>query len=62
MAGLLIGRDRELKEIDRCLKSEQSGFVIFYGRRRVGKTFLVDECFKGNYDFSYIGGHNITQK
>lgn len=62
MAGLLIGRDRELKELDRCLKSEQSEFVIVYGRRRVGKTFLVDEYFKGKYDFSYVGGHNIAQK
>lgn len=62
MAGLLIGRNRELKEIDRCLKSEQSEFVIVYGRRRIGKTFLVDECFQNKYDFSYVGGHNVNQK
>ena len=32
----LIGREREIKELERCLASEQSEFVIVYGRRRVG--------------------------
>ena len=56
----LIGREREIKELDRCMASEQSEFVIVYGRRRVGKTFLVDEYFKRSYDFSYVGGHNLS--
>ena len=34
----LIGRNREIEELDRCLKSDQSEFVVVYGRRRVGKT------------------------
>ena len=56
-----IGREREIKELDRCMASEQSEFVIVYGRRRVGKTFLVDEYFKRSYDFSYVGGHNLSK-
>ena len=56
----LIGREREIKELDRCVASERSEFVIVYGRRRVGKTFLVDEYFKRTYDFSYVGGHNLS--
>ena len=58
----LIGREREIKELERCLASEQSEFVIVYGRRRVGKTFLVDEFFHGKYDFTYVGGHKLSVK
>ena len=56
----LIGREREMQEIERCLASDQSEFVIVYGRRRVGKTFLIDEFFHGKYDFSFVGGHKLT--
>ena len=38
----IIGRESELAELRRCLDSDRSEFVIVYGRRRVGKTFLVD--------------------
>ena len=58
----LIGREREIKELERCLASEQSEFVIVYGRRRIGKTFLVDEFFRGKYDFTYVGGHKLSVK
>ena len=56
----LIGREREMQEIERCLASDQSEFVIVYGRRRVAKTFLIDEFFHGKYDFSFVGGHKLT--
>lgn len=58
----LIGREREVQELQRCLQSDQSEFVIVYGRRRVGKTFLVDEYFKQTYDFSFVGGHKLSVK
>lgn len=58
----LIGRNREIEELDRCLKSDQSEFVVVYGRRRVGKTFLVEEFFNRQYDFSFVGGHNLPVK
>ena len=37
----LIGRQREIAELQRCFMSDKSEFVIVYGRRRVGKTYLV---------------------
>lgn len=58
----LIGREREIQELQRCVDSNQSEFVIVYGRRRVGKTFLVDEYFKRTYDFSFVGGHKLPVK
>ena len=51
----LIGRETEMAELRRCMESDRSEFVIVYGRRRVGKTFLVDRYFNGEYDFSFVG-------
>ena len=61
-ADLIIGRDKEKKELLRCMKSERSELVIVYGRRRVGKTFLVDEFFNRKYDFTFVGDHNLPQR
>lgn len=57
----LVGRERERSELDRVMSSDRSEFVIVYGRRRVGKTFLVDQYFQGIYDFSFVGGHNLPR-
>lgn len=46
----LVGRERECLELDRVMESDRSEFVIVYGRRRVGKTFLVDQYYQGSYD------------
>lgn len=43
------------------MNSTRSEFVIVYGRRRVGKTFLVDNFFDDTFDFTYVGGHNLTK-
>lgn len=56
----LIGREKEIQELDRCMTSGQSEFVTICGRRRVGKTFLVEQYFEGKYAFSYVGGHKLT--
>lgn len=43
----VIGRDNELRELNDLYNSNKSQFVAVYGRRRVGKTFLIDEAFRG---------------
>ena len=58
----LIARDRECSMLRDCMESDRSEFVIVYGRRRVGKTFLIDQYFKMNYDFSFVGSHLSTQR
>lgn len=58
----LVGRERECLELDRVMESDRSEFVIVYGRRRVGKTFLVDQYYQGSYDFTFVGGHNLSRQ
>jgi len=50
-----IGRHREKKIFDNRLTSNKSEFLAFYGRRRIGKTFLIREYFDYAFDF-YISG------
>ena len=44
----IIGRKPEKKELERCERSNKSELICVYGRRRVGKTFLVEQVY-GNY-------------
>lgn len=57
MTQALIARHNECEQIKRCVSSERSEFVIVCGRRRIGKTFLVDSYFGGKYDFTFVGSH-----
>ena len=41
----MIGRIREQDYIRQCLESGRAEFLVLYGRRRVGKTFLIREGF-----------------
>ncbi|MCQ2973587.1 MAG: ATP-binding protein [Bacteroidales bacterium] len=56
----LIGRKEEINKLNKCLKSSRSEFVIISGRRRVGKTFLINQLYSDKYAFYYTGGHNLT--
>lgn len=57
----IIGREDEMRQLRSCLKSDRSEFIIVYGRRRVGKTFLVDSFFNMEYDFSFVGRHRLSK-
>ena len=59
---IIIGREREMSELQRSMESDRSEFIIVYGRRRVGKTYLVDNFFNYEYDFSFVGGHRLTKQ
>lgn len=51
----MIGRDKEKKILSDLLDSGQSEFVAVYGRRRVGKTFLIRETFDYTFAFQHTG-------
>ena len=43
----IAGRQPEKRQLQRLLDSTEPEFLAVYGRRRVGKTFLVKEFFEG---------------
>jgi len=51
----MIGRKAEQSELIRMYESNESEFVAIYGRRRVGKTYLVRETFDGRFAFQHSG-------
>ncbi len=58
----IIGRIDEQKELESCLQSDKAEFVALYGRRRVGKTYLVKEYFSNHFSFYVSGVNNTTNK
>ena len=59
---MLIGRDKEKQILQSALHEEYAQFIAVYGRRRVGKTFLIRESFNNRFDFQYTGAANLTTR
>ena len=51
----MIGRTKELETLKDCIAADRSRLVVVYGRRRVGKTFLVREAFDYHFTFTHTG-------
>ncbi|MCF0180768.1 MAG: ATP-binding protein, partial [Muribaculaceae bacterium] len=51
----IIGRKQEIAQLKQCYDSGKPEMVIVYGRRRIGKTFLVRETFANQFDFYLTG-------
>lgn len=58
----IIGREEELATISRLYASERSEFLAIYGRRRVGKSFLIEEALGNKITFSAVGLYQKTDK
>ena len=52
---MLIGREKEQKVLGEAYQAEESRFVAVYGRRRVGKTYLIRESMGGRFLFQHTG-------
>ena len=59
---MLIGREQEKKELLEALASDYSEFIAVYGRRRVGKTYLIRETYNYKFTFQHTGMANTTSK
>lgn len=61
---VLIGRQKEQKTLMEHYHSKSAEFVAIYGRRRVGKTFLVRQVFQDKFAFHLTGmaGVSLTQQ
>ena len=58
----MIGRIKEINELNRLYESDESEFVAVYGRRRVGKTYLIRETFADRFAFQHTGLPNATKR
>ena len=53
----IVGRESEIGLLTGLLQKEESEFVAVYGRRRVGKTFLIRQVYKKQTVFECSGLH-----
>ena len=51
----MIGREKEVEKLQNLYLSNKAELVALYGRRRVGKTFLINEVFKDKFFFKHAG-------
>jgi hypothetical protein len=64
MAEGMVGREEERKALQDSFEAGRSEFVAVYGRRRVGKTFLVKSLFEDKFTFyatGLLGGTKAEQ-
>jgi len=52
---MIIGRDKERSALLSLIDKDESQFCVVYGRRRVGKTYLVRETFNYSFTFQHTG-------
>lgn len=52
---MFIGRKKELQLLHEIQNDDSSHFLAIYGRRRVGKTFLIREAFGYRFAFQHAG-------
>ena len=59
---MIIGRQNQQQLLLSLLEKEDSQFVAIYGRRRVGKTYLVRETFSSHIVFQHTGLQKVDKK
>lgn len=57
---MVIGREQEKAAFQKWMQSPQAEFAVIYGRRRVGKTHLVQEFFGENIVFDFTGSYETN--
>ena len=58
----IIGRKQEIEELERLYYSDRPEFVVVYGRRRVGKTFMIRQALKDKFTFQHTGVSPVDQE
>ncbi|MCQ2973451.1 MAG: AAA family ATPase [Bacteroidales bacterium] len=57
----IVGRKAEQEVLNSCVMSSKSEFIAVYGRRRIGKTYLIKQYFKEQFDFYMTGSLNMSK-
>jgi len=56
----MIGRYHEIQIMSDLLKSPKAEMLVVYGRRRVGKTYLIKNAYQTHLCFDFTGTQNAT--
>ncbi len=61
---MIIGRKTEIQRLEKAYHSKEAEFIVLYGRRRIGKTFLIRNFFahKKGVFFQVTGSQNGSFK
>ncbi len=52
---MIIGRAHEIEILNKVILDDSSHFIAVYGRRRIGKTYLIREVYNYSFAFSHAG-------
>ena len=58
----LVGRTLQFNRMSEYIESDKAEFLVLFGRRRVGKTYLVKYFFRNKFDFFMSGAENATKE
>ena len=58
----IIGREYEQKILANICEEQEARLIAIYGRRRVGKTYLVKRFFNEKFDFFFTGSYQTLMK
>ena len=58
----IIGRKSEINRLKEYIESDKAELIAVYGRRRVGKTFLIKQFFNEKFTFYFSGAENANKK
>ena len=61
-ANTIIGRKKDRELFNDICATQKPALVAVYGRRRVGKTFLVRQHFNNSFDFSFTGSYQMPRQ
>ena len=56
----IIGREIEQKQLKNIIESNDAELLAIYGRRRIGKTYLIRNAYEKQLIFELSGVHNAT--
>lgn len=55
----MVGRKEEIKTLDEVMGRKEGQLVAVYGRRRIGKTYLIRQYFGNRFTFYHTGEANV---
>ena len=58
---LILGRNREKEILQSCYESKESQLLIVSGRRRIGKSFLINQYFDNLFAFKLVGDKKLKK-